>query len=260
MKATSIAAHEAAFLATGIDAVGKKFGLTPASVAIPGGAASERLHYQVCERENGDNSFYLREETPKHRIVLHHTAGYLKGDIAALTQPSNKVSVPFVIARNGTILNLWASKYWSYHLGPGAVGGNTAMSRTSIGIELSNIGYLKPLNGNLVTAYADSDVYCAATETALYRVLPTPFRNCRHFATFTAAQYESLIQLLRFLTARYQIPRTLLPDTTRYKVFATNAQAIAHRGICSHVNFRPSGKWDIGPAFDWERLATGLAD
>ncbi len=258
MKAISIAAHEAAFLASGLDANGKKFRLTPASVAIPG-TTNERLNYQLCERENGDYSFYRREETPKHRIVLHHTAGYLKGDIGALTQPGNKVSVPFVIARNGTILNLWTSKCWSYHLGPGAVGGNTAMSRTSIGIELSNIGYLKALNGNMVTAYADSDVYCAATDTALYRTLPTPFRGCRHFATFTSAQYESLIRLLRFLTARYKIPRTLLPDTDRYRPFATAEQAAAHRGICSHVNFRPSGKWDIGPAFDWERLAAGLA-
>ena len=26
------------------------------------------------------------------------------------------------------------------------------------------------------------------------------------------------------------------------------------RGVTSHVNYRPTGKWDIGPAFDWERL------
>jgi N-acetyl-anhydromuramyl-L-alanine amidase AmpD len=256
MKASSIPAHEAAFLNNGIDALGKKFRLTPASVANPN--SSTPLQYLRCDRENGDNSFYLREQASKHSIVLHHTAGYLKGDVAALTQPGNKVSVPFVIARNGIILNLWSSKYWAYHLGPGAIGGNTVMSRSSIGIELSNIGYLKPLNGSLVTAYADADVYCTTADTALYRVLPTPFRGCRHFATFTAAQYESLISLVRFLCARYQIPRTLLPETDRYSPFTASA-ALAYRGICSHVNFRPAGKWDIGPAFDWARLAAGLA-
>ena len=27
------------------------------------------------------------------------------------------------------------------------------------------------------------------------------------------------------------------------------------RGICEHANFYDAGKWDIGPAFDWGRLA-----
>jgi N-acetylmuramoyl-L-alanine amidase len=30
------------------------------------------------------------------------------------------------------------------------------------------------------------------------------------------------------------------------------------RGIVSHINYRESGKWDIGHAFDWNRVIHGV--
>jgi N-acetyl-anhydromuramyl-L-alanine amidase AmpD len=170
-----------------------------------------------------------------------------------------EVSVPFVIARSGHIYNLWASKYWSYHLGPGAIGGNSAMSQRSIGIEISNIGFLRKKAGGLLhTVYSSDDVYCTEQETGFYQKLPTAYRGEQYYATFTNAQYNALISLLRFLTARYNIPRTFLPVATRFNPFANAAEAEGFKGICSHVNFRPSGKWDIGPAFNWGRVEKGL--
>lgn len=253
MRATSIPAHEKSFAQTGIDSQGKQFVLKPLTVAMPGDPYGP-LQLVDCVRQNGDSSFYYKEVLPKKRIVLHFTMGYLKGDIATLTRPGEPVSVPFVIARNGTIYNLWTSKYWSYHLGPGTAGGNTVMSQTSIGIELSNIGPLKKLGSNLVTTYSDADVYCSLEETALYTELPTPYRGYRYFATFTEAQYRSTIALLRFLTKKYGIPRRFIAEADRYNVFKTPAAALASTGILTHVNVRPTGKVDIGAAFDWLRL------
>jgi hypothetical protein len=65
----------------------------------------------------------------------------------------------------------------------------------------------------------------------------------------------SLSMLLRFLTNRYNIPRTFLPEAQRYELFGSDAEAAASTGIVTHVNFRPPGeKVDIGPAFDWTRV------
>ncbi len=149
MKASSITAHENSFQSTGLDAFGKKFILTEGTYTING--TTETIKIMNCARDNGAKSFYYQEETVKKKIVLHFTMGYLKGDIATLT--NQHVSVPFVVGRNGIIYNLFASKFWSYHLGPGAVGGNTAMSKGCIGIEISNIGPLKKVGDNLVTTY-----------------------------------------------------------------------------------------------------------
>ncbi len=252
MKATSIPGHEKSFRDSGIDSAGKKHILKPFEVKIPG--AAEKVAMIECTRENGDASFYMKEVFEKKRIVLHFTAGYLKGDIATLTTPGNQVSVPFVIARDGTIYNLWTSKYWSYHLGPGAQGGNSEMSRSSLAIEISNIGILEKGASGLVTQYSSSDVYCTEAEAAYYQKVK-PFRGKQYFATFTGQQYESIIALLRFLTAKYGIPRAFLDAPARYDVVQ---QIAGFHGITSHVNYRPSGKWDIGPAFDWDRVIAGV--
>jgi N-acetylmuramoyl-L-alanine amidase len=253
MKATSIPKHESGFRKSGVDSSGKQHVLSPFSVVIP--STGTKLRVVRCGMESGDESFFYKETVRKERIVIHYTAGYLRSDIATLTTAGNHVSVPFVIARDGTIYNLWASRYWSYHLGPGAQGGNTQMSKTSVAIELSNIGWLKRIGGKLVTYFGNSDVYCTTADAKYYVQVP-PYRAKSYFATFTDEQYASVTALLTYLTDTYQIPRVFLSATERYDVLDT---VDSFRGITSHVNYRPTDKWDIGPAFDWERVLSAVA-
>lgn len=255
MKASDIPGHEAGFRASGRDSDGKQFRLSPFQVKIPGTA--ESFEAVSCRRANGDESFFYRQEFPKKRIVLHYTAGYLRGDVAALTRKDNHVSVPFVVARDGTIYNLWSSRYWSYHLGKNAAGGNPEMSRSSVAIEISNLGYLRPKGDRLVTYFGDGDVYCTLDDKASYQKLKVPFRGYTCFATFTDAQYRSVINLLRYLTRTYDIPPAFLPEPQRYDVYPAVDK---FRGITTHVNYQPQsyGKWDIGPAFDWTRVISAL--
>lgn len=250
MKATSITAHELSFRQTGKDSLGKQFSFSEAQVNVPGFA--QKLKLIDCIRDNGDKSFYFEEIIPKTKIVLHFTAGYLKGDIGTLTQPGNHVSVPFVIARSGEIYNLFTSKYWSYHLGKNAVGGNTDMSQKTLAIEISNIGCLNKSGNNLVTTYSNTDVYCSLDETSYYTKV-NKYRGFEYFAAYTQAQYDSLKLLLKFLTNKYKIPYSFLPLDKRFDLFANATEANDFKGICSHVNFRKD-KWDIGPAFDWSKI------
>ncbi|HSU16281.1 N-acetylmuramoyl-L-alanine amidase [Longimicrobium sp.] len=253
MNYKNIPAHEADFRAKGVDSDGKKFSLTPAKVTIPG--TVETLDVVTCKPANGDESFFYKEEKPKQRIVVHFTAGYLKGDLAALTRPGNHVSTPFVIARDGTIYQLFSSKYWSYHLGPKAQGGNKEMSSSGVGIELSNVGYLTPKGDTLLDPYGAP--YCNVADRDAYVTLPQPFRKRTRYAAFAEAQYASLTRLLRYLTATYKVPAAFLPEAKRYDVYADVAK---FRGITTHVNYQPEsyGKWDIGPAFDWARVIAAL--
>ncbi len=255
MKATSIANHEKTFFETGRDSDGKEFMLTEMTVPIKG--SNEVMPYIHCRPKNGDTSFYYQEKNTKTQIVLHYTVGYIKGDVAALSRPNNHVSTPFIIARNGTILNLWSSAYWSYHLGSGAIGGNTNGSKRTIGIEMSNIGVLKRIDNKLVTVYSDTDVYCDIREKQFYTKLESPYRGEVYYATFTRRQYYSLLLLLRYLTAEYNIPRAFLPEDKRYST-GVEDELVNFKGIVSHVNYRSSGKWDIGPAFDWNKIMGGL--
>ena len=252
MKASSIPNHENTFQTSGIDSAGKKFILKEGTFPIKG--TTETVKIMDCARDNGDKSFFYPEETAKRKIVLHFTMGYLKGDIATLTK--QHVSVPFVIGRNGNIYNLFASKYWSYHLGPGAIGGNTAMSKESIGIEISNIGPLKLIGNNLVTSYSNDDIYCSLAETQYYTKLSTKYRGWEYFATYTPAQYDAIIKLLRFLCAKYNLLKSFKAEPGRYEVMTDDAFR-SYTGIVSHVNCRKD-KVDIGPAFDWNRVIQGV--
>jgi N-acetylmuramoyl-L-alanine amidase len=252
MKATNIPTHENSFQTTGIDSFEKKFILSDGTFKIKG--TEETIQIMDCARENGDKSFFYQEETPKKKIVLHYTMGYLKGDIATLTK--QHVSVPFVIGRNGLIYNLFASKYWSYHLGPGAVGGNTAMSRECIGIEISNIGPLKKIGDNLATTYGDNDIYCSLADTQYYTKLNAKYRGYDYYASFTEDQYKAVIKLIKFLCAKFSLPKKILNEPERYEIM-TDTSFKNFSGIVSHVNCRID-KTDIGPAFDWNTVIQGL--
>lgn len=248
MKASNIPNHEDSFQSTGVDNDGKKFKLAAGIYPIQG--TSESIQIMDCVPASGDKSFYYPEETAKRKIVLHFTMGYLKGDIATLTK--QHVSVPFVVGRNGVIYNLFASKYWSYHLGKTAIGGNTPMSKESVGIEISNIGPLKQIGNNLVTTYSDSDVYCAINETQYYTRLKTQYRGYEFFATYTDAQYEAISKLIKFLCAKYNLPKNFLNEPERHEIMSEPGFK-GFSGIVSHVNCR-SDKTDIGPAFDWDKV------
>lgn len=249
MRVNNIAEHEANFDRTGIDNNGKYHSLTQKSIQIPG---QSDLDYVRVKPLSGDGSYFTHSKPHKDQIVLHYTIGYLKGDIATLTTPDVNVSVPFVIGRNGIIYNLFFSGYWAYHLGPGTIGGNAKRSKATIGIEISNIGPLKKHGNRLSTTYADTDIYCTADDTSTYS--GEPYRRFEYYATFTDAQYRSLVPLLRYLTARYDIPSNFLPAPER---FETHRRVISFKGIVSHVNYRSSGKEDIGPAFEWDRVIQG---
>jgi N-acetyl-anhydromuramyl-L-alanine amidase AmpD len=254
MNFQNIKAYEADFRANGVDSDGKKFVLNPLQVTIPG--SGDKFEVVSAKLASGDASYYYQEAVPKRRIVVHFTAGYLKGDLAALTRKNNHVSVPFVVARDGTIYNLFSSKYWSYHLGKGAQGGNQEMSSSAVAIELSNVAYLRPKGGALIDPYGAP--YCTPADTSAYVTLPKPYRGYTTFATFTDAQYVSLINLLRYLTRSYAIPPAFIPEPARYDVYP---KVDSFRGITTHVNYQPQsyGKWDFGPAFDWARVMGALA-
>jgi N-acetyl-anhydromuramyl-L-alanine amidase AmpD/uncharacterized caspase-like protein len=238
--------------------------LRPFSVPVP----NETLTLQGLLYKPNRSGYFHAVEHPKERIVLHFTAGNLRSDMQSLTMQNRHVSVAFVVARDGTIYQLFPSACWSGHLGPGIgnQGTGNSQDKATVGIEISNYGYLVPRDGNLETIYSrikdqqtgkvgPADLYCSLDETAAFRKIDRPFRDQTHYASCTQEQIESTIILLRYLTAKYNIPRAFLPEDKRYT--ATN-DVLSFKGIVSHINYRTSGKWDIGPAFDWEHLIRGV--
>lgn len=235
--------------------------LKPFSLPVPG-EPTLTLNGQLYTPKQ--KNYFYAEQHPKERIVLHFTAGNTWSDMRSLTQEGRHVSVAFVVARDGTIYQLFPSGAWSGHLGKGVGNQNTGNreDKATIGIEISNYGYLVPRDGNLETIYSRiknpatgvvsaPDPYCTLDQKEAYIKINEPFRDQSYYATCTLPQMESTAILLRFLTNKYNIPREFLPEEKR---FITTNDVLQFKGIVSHINYRTSGKWDIGPAFDWNKL------
>lgn len=243
MHYKKIADHEERFRASLTDSAGTKY--TQESISEDG------FEFKRIRPIDFDN-YYVEEETDKNMIVLHATEGYLKGDLAALVKEGSTVGTHFLVARNGEIYELFDQKYWAWHLGRGAVGGNRIGSSRSIAIELSNAGVLERKGDKL---YDYNREYCSLDEREAYHELDEPYREEMYFATYTKEQYDSLEKLIDYLSNKYEIPKRYLDEGSRYELFNSVTEARGFNGICSHVNFQAEGKWDIGPAFNWSRFA-----
>ena len=150
MRYNVLPALESAFLQNGNAG---EYDLRKFQIPVPG--EQLQLNGFLCAPGNRSGYYYATEH-PKQRIVIHYTAGQLRSDMSALTRNDFHVSVPFVIARDGTIYQLFPSKFWSGHLGKGLGNTNTgnAEDKCTIGIELSNYGFLTQVSDNLETYYS----------------------------------------------------------------------------------------------------------
>ena len=260
MKHTSIQALEETIFSTGNNG---EYDLTNISVPFENNKLTMR---GVFAKPKNRSKYFHDVVHKKERIVLHFTAGQLRSDLQALTQHDFHVSVAFVIARSGTIYQLFPSKFWSGHIGKGIgnIQTGNAEDKKTIGIELSNYGFLAEHDQNLETIYSRKkdkngnpvlDVYCTKADKHAYTKIDKPFRNQSFYATHTSEQYDSLVVLLRYLTEKFNIPREFLPEPERYE--ATQS-VLTFKGIVSHINYREDGKWDIGQAFDWNTVISGV--
>lgn len=184
-----------------------------------------------------EQNYYYKADTAKKSICLHFTVGYILSDIAALTKAGSHVSVSYVVDRSGNIYELFPDRYWSYHLGNGAIGGNTSLSKQSIGIEICNYGPLTEKDDSMLDAYGNR--YCSSWETSYYERMD--YRGKQAFATMTPVQISAVATLLLHLCEKHSIP-TVFTGTD--EVFATAGDALAFSGIFMHSNVRKD-------KFDW---------
>ena len=182
-------------------------------------------------------SYYYNARTVKKSICLHFTVGYIKSDTSSLSKADNHVSVSYVVDRSGRIYEMFPDTEWSYHLGSGAIGGNGAMSKQSIGIEISNYGPLKLSGENLVDAYKNE--YCKVSETEFY--YKHSYRGYDYYASMTDVQIDAVVALVKYLGRKHNIPMNFKPDDNP---FATDAEALAFKGVFYHTNVRKD-------KFDW---------
>lgn len=173
------------------------------------------------------NQYYQGVYTKKH-IILHHTAGgSAASSVSHWASNPDHIATPYIIDRDGTIYETFDPKYWAYHLG---VKGNTAIEKSSIGIEICSYGALK--NGLTYTGKLIPEDKRVAVH----------FRGEKSWEAYTPEQIESLAQLIPYLCEKFKI--TLQTDRKDFWEYRDPSKLPP--GIWSHSTVRKD-KIDIAP-------------
>ena len=122
---------------------------------------------------------YIKQETKKNFIFLHHTAGHTKGPKGTLNSWSKsayagegRVSTHYVIGANGDAEQVFDDKYWAGHAG---VKGGMYLNKQGLSIEIQAIGPLRKVGSNpdkFTSTYYDKDHY-KKTGIKIYSKWPT---------------------------------------------------------------------------------------
>ena len=199
-------------------------------------------------------SQYIKEETKKVQIVLHHTAGNSSGPGVIKMWDNDdrgRIATCVTISGNGLskdtfdgeICQAFSSKYWAYHLGikPDVFRAMKvpyqSIDRIAIGIEICNWGPLRKAGSKFLN-YVNREV--PASQVC---ELEKPYKGHRYYHAYTDAQIESVRQLLVYWNETYGIP--LNYNANDMWNVSTNALK-GLPGVYTHNSYRRD-KSDISP-------------
>ena len=190
------------------------------------------------------NDQFFQDLHPKTQIYLHHTAGGPNAVSVAnyFQQKEGKVATAFVIGADGTIVQLFSSKHWAYHLGlkPEVFAEKgvdyKSLDKISIGIEICNYGPLAKKNGYFYNYVGGKVDRSQITE------LKSKYKGHIWWQKYTDEQIESTRQLLVYLCDTYGISKEYADV-----IFDIDKRALkGENGVFTHNSVRHD-KSDIYP-------------
>lgn len=216
----------------------------------------EILQYEFPETQ------YVKEQTSKNQIYLHHTAGNPSG-IGVFNwwkSTTEKVATCVAISgksnstKDGQIVQGFSSKFWAYHLGLKTSAFQKfklpfkSLDKTSIGVEICNWGWVTETKRGWET-YVGTLV--PESEVVEYS---EPFKGRKHYQKYTDAQIESVRQLLVYWNKVYGIPISYKGD----EIFNLDKRALAgEAGVYTHCSVRDD-KSDIHPQAEMIEMLKSL--
>ena len=191
------------------------------------------------------NGQYLTREYEKTSIFLHHTVGLTaEGAWSWWNQTPERVGTPYIIDRNGVIIECFDPKVWAYHLG--IKGDDNYQEMYSVSIELVAGGRLYK-EGNIFKFYPlyPNKLYYTIIPTEDVHIMKEPWRGHLYYHKYTIEQLLALKELLRFIFGLF--PKMVITSPLNY-FYEYNENVILKKlpGLWSHSTVRPD-KDDIFP-------------
>jgi len=223
------------------------------------------------ERYHLPEGEYIKSDTSKKYIFIHHTAGrnnpfkvidhwandsrgrigthYVIGGLSSMVDANNLSKEESKY--DGRVVQAIDDSYWGYHLGPT---GSSFMTKHSLSIEICSAGYLTK-KGNKFYTWYNEEVHPSQVVT-----LEKEFRGKLYYHKYSDKQLESLEALLYHLSDKHDINlqdgMAKMDETQRYE-FNDKAWKGAITGLLSHTNVRKD-KSDVFPQPELNQLINSL--
>ena len=222
---------------------------------------------------------YIKKETHKETIYLHHTAGGSRPDWtiggwekdfvkdkkgnAILDEHGNpkplKVGTAYVIGRksstsnetiwDGKILRAFDDKFWAYHLGISS-SKNEDLNSKSIGIEICNYGPLTLGKDGKFYNYVNKPIFDSEVVE-----LSKPFRGYKYYEKYTDAQIDSTYKLIKYLQNKWGIE--IESGIYDENWFNYDDKWFTNGGLRSHTQVRQD-KFDIFPQLEMIQMLNSI--
>jgi len=206
---------------------------------------------------------YYKIDHVKTQIVWHHSAGWdnAQGMFNGWIENAERVATCCGITDDGTIYQIFSSKYWAYHVNILSKGNKQVkenpiyapyfkravdVENRTIGVEVLNWGGLKRVDGKYhtwasahINPLYKKDITVDEKKVQYY---PEGFRGYYYYEKYTDREIESLWKLTRYWMGRYDIP--LNPHQDIFELNQSAFQGVP--GIYTHCSFRID-KQDMHP-------------
>ena len=140
----------------------------------------------------------------KQFVVVHYTAGNLyKDDVNQLSSGSAQVSCHIVIGRNGEVTQVGSFDDIQWHAGASTWKGINGLNSYSIGIELTNPGYLKPTGDGRTYLAHFGKKYDLYNDNLVLAEQPDVGSGTYGWLPYTQAQLEALAAVVDALKKAY---------------------------------------------------------
>lgn len=180
------------------------------------------------------NSYNKTATMTPDAIIIHYTAGQSgSATVSMFAASTSKYSAHIVVSEDGTITQMVPFNRKAYHAGTSSYGGRSSYNNFSIGIEISNPGYLKKIDGKYYTWWEATKTNKTATPAS--KVYTGKHRNSvttmTYWYKYTDAQIAAVKEICKTICKTYKI-----------------------KEILGHEEIAPGRKCDPGPAFPLDEM------
>lgn len=191
---------------------------------------------------------WIPQVTEKKYIIIHGTnsrtkfspqsgkKGGAQDIVDRWNNNKEKFASPYLIDRDGTIVQTFPDEHWAYHLNISNSYGN--YDRMSVGIELVNeLGLLKENNIYYMGDYVHhQNIYTGPK-------FEKQFRRYNYWADLSKEQVDSLVNLIDFLTTKHNIEPIFYNSIPFDKKAWDKGTIFTHSMINQNVNDLPLNQW-----------------